>query len=430
MTEMRLILEHAPTSQATTEMAFHGGQMTVGRGEDADWRIHDPDNFVSRKHFVVSSQGDSVIITDASTGGLFVDGATDALGPGNSVPVEDGMRLRFGDFVARVETRAARPETAPTPEATAASPFDFVFETQEDTAPAPERPDTLPEPFGRVKSPFFEDDPADPPLPPEPIDRDNPFALGLKPQAADPEPETASASFGDGSKFFPEAEAVPEPEPEVPVAAPEGLRSPEPTVAKADPPPAAAVSEAALRAAFFRGMGLDPADVGTDDPEAEMEALGKRFRALADGLTHLLRTRAAEKQKVRVAQTIIGSNNVNPLKFAVSPEEAVAALVAARGQGYLDPDASIDEAFRDLVDHQMRTWAALQSALRRMIDKFDPDAIEREMEDTGLLEKLIAGGESAKLWQLYQERYEEIARAAEERFLGEIGADFRDAYER
>ena len=29
----------------------------------------------------------------------------------------------------------------------------------------------------------------------------------------------------------------------------------------------------------------------------------------------------------------------------------------------------------------------------------------------------------------YTERYKDIARAAEDRFLGEVGADFRDAYE-
>ena len=185
-----------------------------------------------------------------------------------------------------------------------------------------------------------------------------------------------------------------------------------------------------MRAAFFRGLGLDADIYQTDDPVADMEALGKRFRALADGLTHLLKTRAEEKQRVRIAQTIIGSSNVNALKFAVSADEAVASLVEARGSGYLDPDDSIAEAYRDLIDHQMRTWSALQTALRRMIDKFDPEEVEREMDDTGLLEALIAGGRSAKLWQLYQERYQEIARSAEERFLGEIGADFRDAYER
>jgi type VI secretion system protein ImpI len=42
---------------------------------------------------------------------------------------------------------------------------------------------------------------------------------------------------------------------------------------------------------------------------------------------------------------------------------------------------------------------------------------------------LLSGGRGAKLWELYQKRHHEIAQSAETRFLGEIGADFRDAYE-
>jgi type VI secretion system protein ImpI len=429
---MRLILEHAPSSQAVTEMAFHGGQMSVGRGEEADWRIHDPENFVSRKHFVISSEADGITLTDASSGGLFVDGAADPLGPGNSVRLEDGMRLRFGDFVARVEMEkdAAR-EASANDDKKAPSPFDFNFEPAEDPKPKVERPDTLPEPFGQKSSPFFTETAEGNEPTPEPIDRENPFALGLKP-AAQAEPAANPEKFG-GYFGSPEPEVQPEPEPEpepAPDPKPPESTPPKPAaqveVARAVPPR----SEEDLRAALFRGLGIDPTEVPTDDPVAEMEALGKRFRALADGITHLLRARATEKQKVRIAQTIVGSSNVNPLKFSVSADDAVSSLVAPRGSGYLDPDASIDEAFRDLIDHQVRTWSALQTALRRMIDKFDPEAIEKELEEAGVLETLIAGGSSAKLWKLYQERYVEIARAAEDRFLGEVGSEFRDAYER
>ena len=42
---------------------------------------------------------------------------------------------------------------------------------------------------------------------------------------------------------------------------------------------------------------------------------------------------------------------------------------------------------------------------------------------------LLAGGRRAKLWELYERRFREIAQSAETRFLGEVGADFRDAYE-
>lgn len=412
MSDVRLVLEHTPTPQAQTEVTFRGGQLVVGRGDDVDWRIDDPDQFVSRKHFVISSEGDAPKITDASSGGLYVDGATQSLGAGNSVLLEDGMRLRFGDFVARIEM-PPRSETAAEPHKKS-SPFAFEFDPVEDETPQPKRPDDLPEPFQKRSSRFFSDDPAENRKPPEPVDRDSPFVLGLKPGIPDAEEPPKGGYFLSEPDGQPErqidVEDVPKDE------KPKKMLSAEP--------------DAELRAAFYRGLGLNPDEFTSDNPVAEMEALGKRFRALTDGLTHLLKTRAEERQRVRIAHTIVGSSNVNALKFAVGADEAVSSLVAERGSGYLDPDASIAEAYRDLIDHQMRTWSALQTALRRMIDKFDPEEVEREMEDTGLLEALIAGGRSAKLWQLYRDRYQDIARSAEERFLGEIGADFRDAYER
>ncbi len=181
-------------------------------------------------------------------------------------------------------------------------------------------------------------------------------------------------------------------------------------------------------AALLKGLGLEPPPGFTGTP-AEVEALGRRFRAMTEGLVQLLRMRAQEKGAARVAQTVIGAANVNPLKFLVGTDEAVAALVAPKGPGYLDPDAAVAAAVKDLMDHHARSWTGLQAALRRMVDRFDPALFEAEIEDVGMLKALVAGSRPARLWQLYSDRYREIAKAAEDRFLGEVGADFRDAYE-
>lgn len=467
MTQVVIVLEHAPTPQGETRRVFHGGQMTIGRGDDSDWRIEDPDMFVSRKHCVISDETGVPTATDASTGGLFIDGAASPLGAGNSQPLENDMRLRMGDFVFRVEMASATARSQPDTRPGLAFSFDF--------GPAPaaelakERPRDLPAPFG-VRSddrPSAREDAPRPP--PRPFDDRDPFALDLAPRRPAPEEEPArtpqpasggekrnnppqhgafagpstpaaqpldrplfgspkqdtapeftpssggSELFGTGPTTPRSADASPAPSAPAPPFSPSGAA------------PAAAPSDAALRAAFYRGLGVKPSNA--EDEEAEMEALGRRFRALAEGLVHLLRTRSREKQKVRVAQTIVGAANVNPLKFAVAADDAVEALLAPRGKGYLEPDDAIAQSHRDLVDHQVRTWAALQAALRRMIDRFDPEEIERELEAAGRLQTLLSGGRNAKLWQLYVERYREIARAAEERFLGEVGADFRDAYE-
>jgi type VI secretion system protein ImpI len=373
-------------------------------------------------------------VIDASSGGVFIDGAEAALGTGNELKLEHQMRLRLGDFVIRVEMQdqAAEP-VAPTPaKAQNDSPFDFGAPDPKANEPKI-RPDSLPDPFGLKPG-------ADPSAktsdaakkPPRPLDQADPFELDLvksDPKSA-PDHETASKSSSGGYFDTPSASETPD-------AAPQQEPSPpiEVTMAPARPPKEPAMPKSTpsgadqdMIAALFKGLGLDAEIAKATTPE-EMEAIGARFRDLVDGLMYLLRTRAQEKQKIRAAQTIIANADVNPLKFLANSDEAILALIRGRDQSYLSGDKAIPAAYRDLADHQVRTWQALQTALRRMIDRFDPEEVERDMADTGLLEQIVAGGRSAKMWQLYQERYRDIAEAAEKRFLGEVGADFRDAYE-
>lgn len=491
---LRFVLENAPHPQLVSEKEFGGGRLVIGRGDDADWQIDDPDMFVSRNHAIITEENGHIMVTDASSGGLFIDNAANPLGAGNSVPIDAGMRLRLGDFVLRIEevtVRSAQGQTAPS--RSGAGVFSFEFGTEEAAAAPAKRPDSLPDPFGlredtRSDAPLRDDTP-----PPRPLDQDDPFGLDLRgaPRASTSEPKDAPSNtsgfggyfsdapvpkpqapaendfwqpneeitssrsrtrgeptanriapqetsaplpsdpFGLGAKE-PTDSALPEQEhPFEPPVAPPPVEPPETTPSPSAPPTRSTptADDAALRAAFFRGMGLDPARMPPADTEEEMERVGRCLRALVEGVMALLRTRAEEKNRVRVAQTIIASANVNPLKFLATTDDGLSALLQPRGEGYLAPEDAVNWAFRDLNDHQVRTWAALQTALRRMIDSFDPDEIEREMQDAGLMGKLLAGGSSAKMWQLYVERYGEIARAAEERFLGEVGADFRDAYE-
>jgi len=561
---VRLVIENASHPQRETSRTWEGGELVIGRGADAGWQLDDPDQFLSRRHAIVSEIGGVPHVTDASRGGLFVDGSTAPLGPGNSRPLEDGMRLRLGDFVLRVEMQAA---AARTPADRARVPtMQFEFGSPEGQAAAP-RPAELPTPFGAVRpDPHASAAPAANRAPPRPLDMEDPFALDLRgapgaqkaapaaPRPASPfdAPQTAARGSGPFDAGSPDRSgstadlrpggapgaarpapasspfAVPEAPPPAPVsgAAPRrsyffdddppatgsaarsddpfalgaGFRplatdveppppedespawddagtglptsppgpAPVPEAGPAPPdvpddrsaaPPVDAPIAAPLRdpsdmpvahhrgssvptspvakspvpgpdlyAAFLRGAGLPPATAG-GDAERAMEDAGRNFRAMVDGLMHMLRARALEKQKVRVAVTVMASANVNPLKTLPTAEDGVAALLAPKGPGYLAPGPAIDGAFRDLADHQMRTWTALQAALRRMIDRFDPAEIEAEMEAQGRMKALLAGGRKALLWQLYEERYREIAQAAEERFLGEVGADFRDAYE-
>ena len=500
---LRLVIEHASHPQREREKLHPGGEFSIGRGAECSWQLEDPDQFVSRKHCVISGGPGRWLVTDASRGGLFIDGGDRALGPGNSAALENGMRLRLGDVVVRVEmmdaaTAPARPAPPPAAQSLGGDGF---FSTPIVAPPQVQRPSGLPQPFDApaaamapppvpnrpVPPPMFDDpftlDPVTSPPRPAPVVQRpaplfaDPFAEPARNTGADPSPAGYDGGFGDFFGDQPTAPAAPAPggfddwglppdpaavvapvvAPVAPAVSPEPAPPPLPTepsrsreravpVVERDAPrpkaallppaplppelpPSAAIPaqpDPALIQAFFSGLGITGADAAT--PE-QMEAIGKRTRMLVEGLVHMLRTRAREKQNVRVAQTIIGSADVNPLKSVATTDEALASVIAPRGPGYLAPDAAIAAAFRDLADHQMRTWIGMQSALRQMIDRFDPAVIESEIETAGLIKSLLAGGRNAKLWQLYTDRYKDIARSAEDRFLGEVGADFRDAYE-
>lgn len=481
---LRLTIEHSPHPQDRQEMRHPGGEFSIGRGAECSWQINDPDMYVSRKHCVITGEAGQFLVTDASRGGLFIDGKDQPLGPGNAARLETGMRLRLGDTVIRVEIEApvaAGPRSQGQGQPHRQMTHDDFFATPVTPAAPVQRPQGLPQPFDTGPTDARRPDSAPDRAAPPPL-FDDPFTLdrsvSARPTGSVPEPiAPRKDDFGFGSFFDePAKPRAPEPPPAAPTAAPQGndwwsmppaVAAPEPalpppatsapeplrlvpdapvadaesrTRQRGDPqatplppvaPPAAspapALTDSTLREAFFRGLGLDPS--ATSDPEAEMEAMGQRFRLLVEGLMLMLRTRAKEKQNARVAQTVISNTDVNPLKFLATTGEAVAALVTPKGPGYLDPETAINGAFRDLADHQVRSWVGVQSALRRMIDRFDPAAVEKDLEDLGMLESLLSGGRNAKLWKAYTDRYKDIARAAEDRFLGEVGADFRDAYE-
>lgn len=389
-------------------------------------------------------------------------------------------------------TEAARPPHAPIPPPSEASRVaagfghDGFFSAKVEEVPPPPRPSGLPDPFEKARpSPFESNQRSDAERHKSPA-FDDPFSM--EPIATPPAARgnrDASAADGPSDPFgFYSSETArepsimpvvsPPPEPPKPAPAkqqdmppPRAARAPwelpdeteeigqparrEPELAQRAPPIAAQakplpvappqaparppVSQAVAsssrdddaRAAFLRGLGMDSPT--SHDPLAEMEKFGREYRLMLEGLMQLLRKRAEEKGSARVAQTVVGASDVNPLKFMPTVDDVLAIMMRGSSPGFLAGEAAIADSVRDLASHHVRAWRGVQGALRRMIDRFDPSALEQELKSSSGIGTLLAGGKSAKLWELYQKRHREIAQSAETRFLGEIGIDFRDAYE-
>lgn len=431
--------------EATGERRRHGaGRLRLGRGGDNDWVLPDadPQPSLSRRHCVIAAgDGGGFTVTDlGSTNGTRLN--AQAVPPHTPTPLASGDRLELG----RHGLRMALEETAgrgDTPVATPGPPAEATLLPSRGGGSAVASPPVAHRPY--AASPPFAGDPLDallgglatadpeaaparPPSPPMTAEDDplgNLFFDEQPRHAARPmaPPRERGETPGDHVQPQLESFAVPAARPPAPEPVPSLPPPPTPRAA------AAADDEAAAVHAFLEGAGLDAREAG-DDPAGTMRAAGQAFAAMAAGLRDLLATRALVKDHAGVARTVIGAVDNNPLKYSAGRAEAARALLARREAGYLEPLAAIEAGLDDLKAHEMALLEGVQAAVQAMLAQFDPAQLEARLADASAIGLLLQGGRRARLWELYTERYGEIAEAARVRFMGDVDRAFATAYER
>ena len=368
--------------------------------------------------------------------------------------------------------RPAAPPPRPTPPAVTDDPLEGLFKEQ--LEPLPRSRDTSAEPTPAAESrPHYEallpgtssaspseasrppsDDPfglladadrrSGPPVaraaPAEPIPSPSALTGQNAPAWSHPQPERQAPGSGDDDPFGlgergravasaqgpPLAPVRPDPMP----APRAGSAAVGPSSATTTPDRAVAIEAENLLRSFLQGAGLADVLPAPADPQAFMREAGQAFARLAEGLRELLEVRATVKDHARLDRTQIGAAQNNPLKYSINAREAALALLRRREEGYMGPLAAIEAGFRDLKAHELAVLEGLQSAVAELLRSFDPQALENRLADAGTVALLLQGGRRARLWELYTERYEEIAKSAGTRFMGHFDGAFRQAYER
>ena len=188
--------------------------------------------------------------------------------------------------------------------------------------------------------------------------------------------------------------------------------------------PVAPVSGADLMAAFLRGAGM--ADARPPDAEAAMERLGAAFRALVVGLRQTLIERRSFKGEFRIEQTMIRARGNNPLKFSAGDDDALAALIGAGRRSEMAPAAAVAEALDDIRKHEMASMAAMQSAARALVARFDPAPLRAEGEKSG---GLLGAQKRARAFELFEKLHADTAAALADDFDSAFGKAFARAYE-
>jgi type VI secretion system FHA domain protein len=207
-----------------------------------------------------------------------------------------------------------------------------------------------------------------------------------------------------------------------------------PARASADRPASAATPAAATHAAPPAGAlsleaVLGAAGVPTANMSQEMAAeLGQVLRIVVQGVREVLQSRAEIKSQLRMSMTRMQASENNPLKFSPNVEAALHTLLVERNRGYLPTTRAFQEALTDIRNHQIAVLQGIRSAFDAMLEQFDPEKLEEELERQSKRGLLNIGGKG-RFRDYYVEQYASMTKDKDESFKRLFGEYFAQAYE-
>jgi type VI secretion system FHA domain protein len=441
-------------------VTMRGGSLTVGRGPANDLVLPDPDRMLSKNHFVLEEHNGRYVIVDLSTNGTFLNYSKVPLGR-TPKPLNSGDVLSAGGYELVVEIGAELPDLMDIPAPTASA--------------LPGNADASSDPLAVLDDPSIEGDFLDDllgaeggPKGPTQIDTSDPIDELLLPMGDEEDPffkhpedgtegsgaslemhsPSTNDSFKPGAAF--DTSLIPddwdnllEPDNPAPTKTPETV-VPKPEVAQAPVPPASAPvaqpAPAPVAAApqsgggdqtaakrFIEALDCEDLVVADADLDQTMARLGRVMRTMIIGLREILMTRTSIKSEFRIDQTMISAGGNNPLKFSLSEDHAIEALVKPKSKGYLSPESATEEALDDIKAHEVAMVTGMQAAIKGVLSKLDPQELAGQIETSGAFGSMFKG-KKARYWEVYEKMYSQISDQAENDFHELFSREFARAY--
>ena len=405
--------KHILGSDSVRVFSVHGG--TIGRASDNDWMLPDPDRYISAHHAAIDYRGGAYYLRDTSTNGVFVNRSDQPVGAGAPIRLYDGDELRMGDYTFQAFIVDVSGNVGDEPED--GEPRVRLRRKQEDPAElslkllgeeAEARNEQMKEGEDPAALEIWSDEQfgSTVRLTNEEIDTKVPVDHG----------KVAQLRNEDSARYRTDDQLSLDPVPDKPRAAPESLGRRDFTEA--------------VRL-LLEHAGLDYSQLPRGEEEEQVLALiGRMVRNTTAGLQSLLRNRAVTKAQFRIAQTGMRPAANNPLKLMSDTQEALEQMFYENSDAYLGPDEAVQEAFRDLRDHQAAILKAMQVSFRHLLDRLEPEELEERFNQAAKPGGLLSGSPKARYWEMYRDAYQSIAGFSDDHFASVLGGKFADAYDR
>jgi type VI secretion system protein len=441
--KLRVISDHYKALGKRSSQLFGVTGGRIGRAQDNDWILPDPDRYVSSHHCKVGFRAGKWVLEDTSTNGVFINGSDTPASIEGPYALQDGDRLRLGDYEILVsidDRNDFSPDASgqlPAPRRVRNRPSKPAAAQIEDLGEELDLTDLLsdsmitPGPQKAAPVPLT--------AAAEPFDVNKALGLDLPSKAAAPAggkpPRSGFASLLENPPDEGQQRTVTHPRNAAAAVADDWQMQTRPydrkTLAALTSPAALAVKlekaeperprrtaelspDASGVEAFCRGAGIDPSSLPSDGQNALLTLAGQMLREVVLGLMEALKGRADLKSRLRLSQTTIQPGENNPLKFSASVDEAVRKLLDPHSSRYLGPIEAIRESFGDLRTHQTALASAIQAAVDELMNRIEPGELQ-ERFDRGLKRgALLGAANKMKYWELYVEFYQAVNQRNEQ----------------
>jgi predicted component of type VI protein secretion system len=313
---MKIVGDNAARAGRHAHWTFGVNGGRIGRHQNNDWVLRDHDRFVSGWHAVIEHRAGTWWVRDLSTNGTFINDSDDPLGSERLHQLENGDRIRIGEYDIAVEVSGGNDFPADDAPPIGEMNLDTSFDIKAMLATGPDERDAAPGqlPHAATVRP--------PPAPAVPV---SPLA------------QVPSARAREEHDLWP------------------GL------------------------VALCRGAGIDPRALQADSRITALHQAGQLLRETLVGFSELARTRADFAGKFDISSGARRHDATTPLVQISAVEPLLEMMLAGHGPGQLRAVDEIRSQFARTRRHEIAVSAALRAALAAVFEKLDPDELEAQL---------------------------------------------------
>ncbi|MFO1393545.1 MAG: type VI secretion system-associated FHA domain protein TagH [Steroidobacteraceae bacterium] len=409
---------------------------TIGRAPDNDWVLPDQKRLVSGHHCDIEYRSGGYWLRDRSTNGVFVNESDQAVSETGPVPLQDGDRLRLGDYEILVSVDERMDFLPAESELESAEQhldtgigvkldLDSLF-TPRNTGDSSsisirnafglKLPKSFRKAVTREQQPVEMSEPQlAPPIEDPPIEG----TPGVEEPVAAAEPAPAEWALKTRAVTRKElADALARRQSRI-EARQQTLPFHQQATAWTD-------LRSAVQA-FCRGAGIDSTSLSAEAQSMLPLIAGQLLREAVVGLNDLQQARAAADGLVKKNSSAIAPSN--PLRNSTSVEQALTRLFESHGRTVGGPVDALRDVLLETKEHEAALAAAMREGLQALLAQLSPGNVADQFEQ-GRARSLAPGQDPrSRYWEHYAELYRVVTQNGVAGVPHPFAEAFASAYE-